>query len=812
MPYVYITSFSGPPATITICDTLTNTICYTYPTQLTDLGPFPFIINLPSPDFDDVGGITLTAQSVNGCSIVDSDICSILPTPSATSGPVPCFEVIINGEFNTNFNGWSSQTADWTWSSFNGGSALYTGEDGSFELTQTGYTFLEGFNYTITYDIYSPDPDIDNGGFVYPKIGNNEPDFPSGYPYPPVSAWTPYSYVLESNGNNQLSMVGYDNGDGVYLDNVSACFTYGPCYYMEFETNNNFSVSGTVDYVDCNGVLQTYTANTEGTFYLCAIQSTGSVDIDLVDYEFLCTDAGGGTWVPPYVASPTPTPSNPPTPTPSNPSSIVLGSMYYSVNIPSGSQVKMSLTTSGGANSFVNWGDGTVETISSTTVTKTHTYSSPYNGNVVISAATSVVGKITSILNVELFSTNPTTALKLTGFTSQYGKCSNLQTISQNASTFARLTGNVIDLSGCTALTTLESAASNITGDIGYLSNTVGRITLWAKINSEPNFQNTLGGNISGLPTGAKYIDIRGFNTISGNVNSITSYAWNVPDAKLVIRGDNTISGNMSDLPNISEIIIWNNGDNDSTDTSSLYYTGTTLSGSLTLKTNQKRIIIGGANTISGGFSTTTIPNNLERLEIGGLNTISGNLNQLRLPTERFGIVGNNTVSGSLQDMIITNIAELQVFSIRQKNNGSSALVDSGTTISGNLNVFTPALQLEYLYLGGLNSVSGDLGFLNSHPDDGLTVLYIRSAFNTITANSLYQNDRKVHIRMDLRTNATGMSATQVNRCLQHMDSGSILPGATYVSIKGNHAAPTGAGITAKNSINSQGGVCTTNN
>jgi len=739
MPYVYITSFSGPPATIRVCDTATNTICYTYPTQLTDLGPFPYIINLPAPDFNDVGSITLTAQSINGCSIVQSDVCSILPTPSPTSAPVPCFEVVINGEFNTNLSGWSAESGpnQWVWDSFNGGSAFYPGEDDYLKLAQTGYTFLEGFNYTISYDIYSPD--TNGGGFAYPILGLSQPDYPSGFPYPPLSAWTSYSYVLESNGDNTLKMFGFSNGGGVYLDNVSACFTYGPCYYMEFATNDNFSVSGTVDYVDCNGVLQTYTANTEGTFYLCAIQSPGSVDIDVVDYEtYLCTDAGGGDWIPPYLESPTPTPSNPPTPTPS----VTEGYGFYEVmyigaNVSANDMVSVGLQSISSQPVYINWGDGNVTTLSFSIV-NFHTYSSPFNGNIEISAFTNTVGELPGITKF-LFNTNsssPTNANKYSVNTTEISKFVDAIEIYCEGRTF----GTINDFSACTSLESLVLNWGTYSGNVTNLPNTIKK--LWLRGNTGQ----TVTGNFTDLPTNIQNFEALGANTISGNVASLLAYpSLQSGDSRFIhytYYSQGAVSGLCENLPNTRTIVFDYAG---GSDWAQNYLSGNTISGNLHIKNNQSSISINGKNTISGGFSATTNAYNgrLSKLYIGGYNTINGNLSQLVVPSDTLAIWGNNQIVGNISDMNMSpQTNSFYIFNNGQNPNSngncipplrylSPPNITTGNTITGNVSDFNPMISLGNLFVLGRNQLTGNIATLDI---PSLNKVTIASTGNTVTA------------------------------------------------------------------------------
>jgi hypothetical protein len=607
--------------------------------------------------------------------------------------------------------------------------------------------------------------------------------------------------VLESNGNNQLSMVGHDNGDGVYLDNVSACFTYGPCYYMEFETNNNFSVSGTVDYVDCNGVLQTYTANTQGTFYLCAIQSTGSVDIDLVDdSEYLCTDAGGGTWVPPYIESPTPTPSNPPTPTPSATSGLNFYEVFiysfqgapgnYSVLFqvePQYNGLPIYIEADNGVDTF--YGSGTSLATYTFNITGTST-------TVRISGITTNVGEITSISNFAGINTNNSPA-SFTAATSEYGKLTSAYSIVERAA----VTGNINQLSGLTVTTVNFQTASadtnslglypgNFTGDINDLPNSIQYLTLQQS--------NTVYGNISNLPPNIKQLTIWGYNTLSGNTSGFPPFTG-ISTTLIEIEGYSQISGLMSDLPNAATIrinsrrptigywtlstMIWDNK-------MKWAPTGNTISGPLTLKSNHKEVIIGGSNTISGNINAVTnMSSGNKSLVILGYNTITGTLTA---PTSggftQIGIVGNNTISGNISAIITNSINRIEFSQLGNYINPTSVtgpyntssirmntIVSSGNTITGLLSAFQTTTSIRTLRFGGQNSISGDIGtiYAGSTGCDscGLNEFQVVTPNGTIDVNTLIGASANYlfptqGLKINLNSTGLGLSQTEVNNLL----------------------------------------------
>jgi len=74
-------------------------------------------------------------------------------TTTSTTTSCPSENLIFNSEFNTNLSGWNQTIGgSWVWSSFNGGSANYTGQDEGSILYQNILT--PGVTYDISFDLW----------------------------------------------------------------------------------------------------------------------------------------------------------------------------------------------------------------------------------------------------------------------------------------------------------------------------------------------------------------------------------------------------------------------------------------------------------------------------------------------------------------------------------------------------------------------------------------------------------------------------------------------------------------------------------
>jgi hypothetical protein len=719
MPYIYISAFSGPPATVTVCDFATETICYTSPTQITNVGPFPYIINLPSPDFDLVAKISLSAQSDNGCLVIQSDTCSVLPTPTAS--PLP------------------------------------------------------------------------------------------------------------------------------------------NCSYVIFGTNDNFVTSGTVDYLDCNMVQQTYTATTTGTFGLCLISASTSNEIDVIDDETYQCSYSDGEWFPPYIESPTPTPSNPPTPTPSSTGNLFLYEpfmYYYSFpNSNASRTVNVGFTVFSeyvGQTIYANVGGNTYPFV--TTDSPVQTFTIPVtgtSGTLTISALTTTVGQITSIKELSgIAGSNAQTVSPFTASTQNHSKLVNALKVIDNCV----MTGNTQYLSALTSTTqiTMIGGGSTVTGDIANIPDNVKTVSFHGFC--------TIYGDVSNIPNSIEALDLRGYCTITGNTSSFAGKFVLSPTNKgglLRLHGYSNITGLMSNLPNVQSIEInpvWPTGVNGTarpiTNPIETNPTGSTINGNITFNSRNAYVNICGANTISGDVSSfsgynlvnstilTTSGGAPRTIKICGYNTLNGNVNNINRWPVLLTIIGNNTISGNITgiqiDSSVNSITSLAKFQITQLGNHSTTdseviqtIVSSGNTINGNILAINQWLSCDTLILGGLNSVIGDIGSLGGGTKVAFSTFYIGTQNISISlcTNSLissaifkrvlqsggdYEGQFKIEIKNS--TVGNGLPASQVNNLLQHLDTYNNANGSAEINLTNvGIGAPSGVGLTSKNNLLGRGYYVVTN-
>jgi hypothetical protein len=696
MSYVQITSYSGPPAQITVSDWPAETVFYTYPGYITNVDNFPFEIALPSPDFDSVFQISLSAYSDSGCLVVLTDTCA--------SGPA-----------------------------------------------------------------------------------------------------TPTPTALVD------------------------------CSYILFETNDNFVTSGTVDYLDCYGVQGTYTATTSGQFGLCVQSASTSLEIDIIDDSSYDCTYFEGIWYPPNIPTPTMTPTQPVTPTPTAADLGFYEVLLFPYNNTSAVSRAFNLRlrpTSGSVFGplsgplYVDWGDGSpIQTITGGATTLiSRSIVAGDNGTIRVSGKTTTVGEVQSIREFSLFDGNsyvtdggPYVTVAMTELAKLKGL---IQSIGSNSES-----GNISALSSTPAK--ILRFAKNATGDIGTLPNTVNDIFF--------DFTTTIYGNTNNLPDNINKIHVNGTSRITGDTSSFVGQYTALTNT-LYLNGNSNISGLMSELPNCTYIGINGLAQNTTTaqNIDALLYTnsGSTISGPLTFKSNNQYVYIYGRNTISGDFSTSSVPTQLMKVALAGLNTISGNLNTLKLPTYSFILAGNNTATGNLSSINAPNIANLQSFVIAQQGNISSGATDisvntsgcgygynllkyntvsSGNTITGNINFFQNAPALTELYVGGRNTLNGNFGDLINLDNLGS---FINISSQNVVFTSTFSNPNGALFNggysIILKNSSAGMSASAVDGLFNYL--GNKITGAEpnctptgikCVTITGSgNAAPTAASSANRNKIN----------
>lgn len=130
--------------------------------------------------------------------------------------------LIVNGTFNTDTNGWTiSNTDDWIWSSYNGGSMLYNGADAGGVASQDILTV--GETYSVEFDIYLENQDYEGKADLVVSLGTN-----SLVVFPFSAITTTKTIHIKTTlvclGNSTFSFsLSHTNDDGyknLYIDNV----------------------------------------------------------------------------------------------------------------------------------------------------------------------------------------------------------------------------------------------------------------------------------------------------------------------------------------------------------------------------------------------------------------------------------------------------------------------------------------------------------------------------------------------------------------------------------------------------------------
>jgi hypothetical protein len=173
----------------------------------------------------------------------------------------------------------------------------------------------------------------------------------------------------------------------------------------------------------------------------------------------------------------------------------------------------------------------------------------------------------------------------------------------------AALTGNIGNIpTGTTQFIT--QSRDNISGNTSSLTSFTQLRTLVLE-NDDPILAlgtgNTINGDIDNLPKGITFLLIAGFNTISGSVSNMITGST-AATGYFNIRGNNTVGGNISGASN-----------------------------------NFTNFILAGSDSTLSG-NTSDIPNNVQIMLIGGQNTLSGDLGSIKSGVTFVDIGGRNSI------------------------------------------------------------------------------------------------------------------------------------------------------------------------
>jgi len=126
--------------------------------------------------------------------------------------------------------------------------------------------------------------------------------------------------------------------------------------------------------------------------------------------------------------------------------------------------------------------------------------------------------------------------------TSETGLASSASTVSH---TYAAARSGIVLFRSAAAITELRLFNSGVTYGLGVADLPSGLTHV------EIRGSNTLTGDVSGLPSGATYVDIRGSNTLTGDVSGLPSGLTFVN-----IQGSNSLTGDVSGLPSEAYFLI----------------------------------------------------------------------------------------------------------------------------------------------------------------------------------------------------------------------------------------------------------------
>jgi len=606
--------------------------------------------------------------------------------------------------------------------------------------------------------------------YVYPyTIFNNTPM--------PLDINLPSTF----NGENTIILSAYSSTNGCSFIGQASCGiletpTPTPfyCYYIGIAPIDGVWIAGDdIQVLDCNGNYSAYTASTSAINYLCLQSATANTSYDVIEPEGNCFEVLGEWYPYDPIDSPTPTPTQAVTPTPSStlPAMMAGVQFIYDATVATLASIKLQ---KGLLPLTINWGDGNVSAYTTSNSVQSHTYTSPSTGYITISGATEDPNELPGVYNFTFFGNVP-----ITGETSEIGKLIELTQLE----TEIFVTGDILELSACTNMGSIFTKSNDISGNINDLPDGARFVTIIG--------ENTLGGDMSDLPPYILELSVGGYNTISGDTSDLLSYSLNL----IYIDGYNTVSGLVESLSAIT----------------SVYMKGyNTISGDIYVGPNTEYLIIDGYNTIGGdiALSQPLHMNSLIEFFIDGYNTIYGNLAMFMFPEEHFGIGGNNTISGNTLNLEIPD----SMWIFRLDNIAESypspyiGLSTTGNTLTGDISYMSHP-SLVSIYLGGNNTVYGNSGELL------ISQLYVISTGNTIngiTPNPIVTEAITADVRLYTES-ATYLNATQVNNFLVDTYNNVENSNFAIIVLLGNHAAPTGAGLTAKNDLINNGATVITN-
>jgi hypothetical protein len=438
----------------------------------------------------------------------------------------------------------------------------------------------------------------------------------------------------------------------------------------------------------------------------------------------------------------------------------------------------------------VVWGDGDITNYpSGLAIYISHTYSTPYTGNILIQSS-----DLTSITRLEPKNVNPqigqNTLKYLEIQTSQLNLLDGLLIMGGLGGVDYFLSGDISLLPS--TLTTLRSNYSNCSGNIANLPPNL-QIFDVNSVGTSLNQSNTILGNVVDLPTTLTTFVLSGNNTVSGNVNDFPPLLTTI-----IVLGLNLISGDISlmSTPNLLKIQIEGNN---------------TIFGDLGGLSNSVTFIqLKGQNTVTGDIST--LPPNLTYILVWGIspggNTLYGNISTLNYSTlEWIQILGNNNISGNISTI---NLKTGAFFQLEGNNTLTGDIATLGNSfaysqiiIRGNNNIYGNIQNLPSnatnIVIYGNNTISGDLSLINLNTR--ALYIYGNNSISTFSDSSrIFTNLLQIEIISGVFGN--GFNSTNLDKLLTSYANSTWGGGTKVLKVKGTSSPKyTAAALASFNTL-----------
>jgi hypothetical protein len=438
----------------------------------------------------------------------------------------------------------------------------------------------------------------------------------------------------------------------------------------------------------------------------------------------------------------------------------------------------------------VVWGDGDITNYpSGLAIYISHTYSTPYTGNILIQSS-----DLTSITRLEPKNVNPLIGQNTTRYleiqTSQLNDLNGLLIMGGLGGVDYFLSGDISLLPS--TLTTLRSNYSNCSGNIGSLPPNL-QIFDVNSVSTSLNQSNTILGDVSNLPTTLTTFILSGNNTVSGNVNNFPPLLTTI-----IVLGLNLISGDISlmSTPNLLKIQIEGNN---------------TIFGDLGGLSNSVTFIqLKGKNTVTGDIST--LPPNLTYILVWGIspggNTLYGDINTFNYSTlEWIQILGNNNISGNISSLNLKTGAFFQldgnntltgdIATLGNSFAHGSIIIKGNNNIYGNIqNLPSNAIRIE---IHGNNTISGDLSLINLNTR--YVNIYGNNSISTFSDSSRIFTDLQSIIILS-GVFGNGFNSTNLDKLLTSYANSTWGGGTKVLKVKGTSSPKyTAAALASFNTL-----------